>query len=140
MNSLSKEPYRFKKEEVKVHDIFYAEHFDYNGVKMGHYFYCIHTQEDDINHDLFRDITGLLITTKPALGYTCEININGKPAYVCCDKEMRFMAEVGKIQVKYQKPTKKEKQNVIKTHQKYQKEKNRQLKKGLKHNAKSFGK
>ncbi len=133
----NKEPYRFEKETVNTHDIFYGEHYDYNGVKMGHYFYCIHTQEEDANNSLFRDVTGLLITTKPAPGYSCEIEINGRVAYVCCDREIRFMAEVGRVQVKYFKPTEKERREVLKCHKKFQKEKIRQMKKGLKVNAKN---
>lgn len=140
MNFLSKDKYRFEKEEVKTHDIFYAEHYDFNGVKMGHYFYCIYSQDEDQTNNLFRDITGLLITTKQPVGYSCEIEINGKKAYVCCDTEVRFMAEVGRVQVKYHKPTSQEKKDVMKCHKKFQKEKIRQMKKGMKNNVKGIGK
>lgn len=126
---------KFEKEQIKTHDIFYAEHYDLNGVKNGHYFYCIHTQEEDPNNGLFRDVIGLLITTKKPPGYSCLININNKDAYVCCDNEFRFIAEVGRIQVKpYYKATEKERKNILRCFKNFQKEKIRQMKRGLKNN------
>jgi hypothetical protein len=123
---------RFEKETVKAHNIFFASHPDYNGKKVSHYFYCIHSQEDDVNNNLFRDIAGLIITTKKPEGYYSRIKINGKEAFVCADREIRFISSVDNVQLKRIEPTKKEKKELLKIHQKYYKEKTRQLKKELK--------
>lgn len=125
------EKYIFQKEVIRPHDIFYGEHFNYTGEKMGHYFYCVHSQEEDVNNGLFRDIIGLLITTKKPLGYFCEIEINNKAAYVCCDKQVRFISETGKVQLKHYRPTREEKKKVFKCLRDFEREKFRQMKRGL---------
>ena len=122
--------YHFDKEVVKAHDIFFAEHYDLNGEKYGHYFYCIYNQEEDEELGLFRDVIGLLITTKEAKGYVATININGKEAHVLCDKEVRFIADRKNIKNKYIKISKEEKVIVMEMYKKFCKEKIKQLKKG----------
>ena len=124
--------YHFDKEVVKAHDIFFAEHYDLNGEKFGHYFYCIYNQEEDIELGLFRDVVGLLITTREAKGYVAKININGKDAYVLCDKEVRFIADRKIIKNKYIKITKEEKKIVLEMYKKVCKQKLKQLKEGSK--------
>ncbi len=126
-----KTTYHFNKEDVKPHDIFFAEHYDFNGNKVGHYFYCIHAQNQDKNNELFRDITGLLITTRDAMGYTVPITISGKEARVCCDRPTRFISETGKVSYKFIQVSKKTKKGVLKIYKQYIKEITRQLKKGL---------
>lgn len=124
--------YRFKREDIGPHDIFYAEHFDFNGIKVGHYFYCVYSQQSDKNNGLFRDIIGLLITTKEVPGYNVKVQINGKDAYVCCDNEIRFMADVGKVKNKHMDLTSKERKSIMACYKKLNKQKHRQLKVGLK--------
>lgn len=122
--------YHFDKEVVKAHDIFFGEHYDLNGEKYGHYFYCIYNQEEDEELGLFRDVVGLLITTKEAKGYVATIKINGKDAHVLCDKEVRFIADRKNIKNKYIKISKEEKVIVMEMYKKFCKEKIKQLKKG----------
>lgn len=124
--------YRFDKEAIQTHDIFYAEHYDIHGVKYGHYFYCIHTQREDKNNTLFRDVIGLLITTRDVPGYTHKIIINNKEAFVCCDKEVRFPNEVGVINNKFFKIDIEDRKKVMEQYKKMCKEKIRQMKGGLK--------
>lgn len=131
---LMKPHYHFKKEDVKPNDIFYAEHYDYNGNKVGHYFYCVYSQINDKDNNLFRDVIGLLITTKDVPGRNVNVKINGKQAYVCCDNELRFIAEVGKVQNKHINLTSKEKKNVMRSYKKMNKEKEKQMKVGFKRN------
>jgi hypothetical protein len=108
--------------------MFLAEHYNYNGDKVSHYFYCIYSQENDKNNGLFRDIVGLLITTKPPVGYNSQVTINGKEAYVCCDKEERFISETNAVTYKHQTFSKTERKNVIKVYKSFRKEIERQLK------------
>lgn len=129
---MMKTTYHFKKANISPNDIFYAEHYDLNGVKSGHYFYCIYSQEEDNNNDLFRDVTGLLITTKKPKGYAQKVIINEKTVYVCCDSIYRFVADVDKIRNKFINLTKKEKTKVIKCFKSFQKETQKQLRTGLK--------
>jgi len=121
---------RFNREEIKPHSIFFAEHYDFNGYKVGHYFYCIYVQSKDKNNGLFRDIVGLLITTKEAQGYACPIILNTKQAYVCCDRATRFICDDKNVSLKVFKPSNKEKKAIIKNYAKYTKEILRQIKKG----------
>lgn len=123
--------YHFDKEVIKPHDIFFAEHYDLNGEKFGHYFYCIYSQELDKNFGLFRDVVGLLITTKESKGYVSTIEIKDKTAFVLCDKEIRFIADKKFVKNKFVKTTNKQKRDVMKTYAKYVKEKQRQIKKGI---------
>jgi hypothetical protein len=123
--------YHFDKEQIKAHDIFFAEHYDMNGEKFNHYFYCIYSQEEDKKLGLFRDIIGLLITTKEPKGYIAEVTINGKQAYVICDKEVRFFSDKKFVKNKYITITNKEKRKVISVYKKAHKEKIKQLKKGI---------
>lgn len=127
-----KKTYRFNKANINPNEIFYAEHYDLNGHKNGHYFYCIYSQEEDQSNKLFRDVVGLLITTKKPQGYSSKVFINGKDAYVCCDSSYRFVAEIERVNNKHIKLTRKEKQNVVKCYRKFNKEKLRQLKVGKK--------
>ena len=85
-----------------------------------------------IKNNLFRDVVGLLITTKEPKGYTQEVVINGRKAYVCCDSEYRFVADVTKVNNKRIQLTTKEKQNVVRCYKKFQKENMRQMKARLK--------
>ena len=123
--------YHFDKEPLKAHDIFFAEHYDLNGEKFGHYFYCIYAQEEDKKLGLFRDVVGLLITTREPKGYIAEVMINEKQAYVICDKEVRFFSDKKFVKNKYVKLTNKVKKLVIKVYKKAHKERIRQLKKGI---------
>ena len=129
---MKKKTYLFNKADINPNDIFYAEHYDLNGIKSGHYFYCIYSQDEDISNNLFRDVVGLLITTKEPKGYTQEVVINGRKAYVCCDSEYRFVADVTKVNNKRIQLTTKEKQNVVRCYKKFQKENMRQMKARLK--------
>jgi hypothetical protein len=123
--------YHFEKEVIKAHDIFYAEHYDLNGEKFGHYFYCVYSQEEDKKLGLFRDVVGLLVTTKEPKGYSVEVVISEKKGYVLCDKEVRFIADKKYVKNKYIKITNKEKRQVMKMYKKLFKEKQKQMKKGL---------
>lgn len=128
MNSRS----RFEKVTIKPHDIFYAEHFSHSGAKIGHYFYCIHSQEEDASNHLFRDVLALIITTKKVPGYNVEVFINGRVAYVCCDNPMRIAASTENVDLKrFKVPI--EKQREILTCMKYFNEEiQRQLKRSMK--------
>ena len=125
-------PYRFEKADIRPHDIFYAEHYSYSGAKIGHYFYCVHSQDEDKSNELFRDILALLITTKETPGYNVEIRVNGKRAWVCCDNPFRLMASVENIDLKPFKAPKKKQLEIMKCMKSFEKEKQRQLRKGLK--------
>lgn len=120
--------YHFNKEVVKPNDIFYAEHDNLSGKKVGHYFYCIFSQEEDTKKGLFRDVLGLMITTQETQGYAAPVTINGKIATVCCDKLFRFVADSNIIKNKYIKLTRKEKKSVMKEYQRFVKESLRQMK------------
>jgi hypothetical protein len=123
-----KKNYRFNREDIKVHDIFYGEHYDLNGKKFGHYFYCVYSQIQDTDNKLFRDITGLLITTKEIPGYHYKININDREAYVCLDNEVRFVSDSELVQNKYVEVSKKDKMAIIKLYNKFHKIKLKMLK------------
>lgn len=123
--------YKFEKADIKPHDIFYTEHYSYSGAKIGHYFYCVHAQEEDKSNDLFRDILALLITTKETPGYNVEIMINGKRAWVCCDNPFRLMSSVDKIDLKPFKASRKKKKEIMNCMKRFEKEKQRQMKNGL---------
>jgi hypothetical protein len=99
--AFEKKTYHFNKEGIKANDIFYGEHYDLNGKKFGHYFFCIYSQEQDSKNKLFRDIIGLLITTKEVPGYNYKMEINGRVAYVCVDNEVRFVSDSNVVQNKY---------------------------------------
>jgi hypothetical protein len=122
--------YHFNKEEIQAKDIFYGEHYDLNGKKSWHYFYCIYSQDNDKTHELFRDIIGLLITTKQPKGYYIEVNINEKIAYVCCDIEIRFFSSVDMVQNKHITLNKKEHKKIYECYNKFTKIKIKQIKKG----------
>ena len=83
---------------IKTGDIFHAEYNNYYGTKKRHYFYCIYSQEEDINNHLYEDVIGLMITSNKKLDYIVD-NINDynvkvklytTNSYVCCDKIFRF--------------------------------------------------
>lgn len=120
--------YRFNKEVIKPNDIFYAEHEGFNKEKTGHYFFCIYAQEEDKGNGLFRDIIGLMITTKDAQGYTAKVVINGKDAVVCCDRPFRFVSDTLYVQNKYIHLSKKELQGIHKKYASFVKESLKQLK------------
>jgi hypothetical protein len=123
--------YHFDKENIKAHDIFFAEHYDLNGGKFGHFFYCIYAQEEDKKLGLFRDVIGLLITTREPKGYIAELMINDKKAYVICDKEVRFFSDKKYVKNKYIKVSNKERKAVLKAYKQAHNEKLKQLRKGI---------
>lgn len=61
-----------------------------------HYYVCVYTQDFDGNNALNYDVYGLIVTSNPKYeklahdDYNAPIKINGKKAYVCCDKWFRF--------------------------------------------------
>lgn len=126
--SHQKKTYRFNREDIRPNDIFFGEHYDLNGRKFGHYFYCIYSQQHDSKTRLFRDITGLLITTKEVPGYTYKMTINDREAYVCIDNEYRFVSDTEIVQNKYIEISKKDKANILKMYRAFAKNKIRQMK------------
>lgn len=82
---------------AKIGDIFLVEYKNYYGHQK-HYFYCVYSQEMDINNILTNDVVGLLITTNRKMekiikndnDYNVKIKLYTQNAYVCCDKQMRF--------------------------------------------------
>lgn len=117
---------------IKAKDIFYAEHFDFYGRKTNHYFYCVYSQANDKSHLLYRDIIGLIITTRKPKGYYESVIINGKVAYVCCDNEHRFSLSAKNVETKDISLTKEEHKKIIKKYENFMKIKIKQLKKGEK--------
>lgn len=81
---------------AKPFDIVYA---NFGGKK--HYYVCIYTQKLDPNNPLKNDIYALFITTNPKFeylinhhnDYNVKTEINGKKAYICCDKVTRLKPE-----------------------------------------------
>ena len=130
MMALTKKTYHFNREDVKPNDIFYAEHYDLNGEKFGHYFYCVYSQYEDKENKLFRDIIGLLITTRDVPGYNYQMRINGKDAYVCVDSEFRFVSDSDNVQNKHIDVSKKDAKNVLKMYKKFIAKKFKQMKGG----------
>ena len=128
--AFEKKTYRFNREDIKPNDIFFGEHYDLNGRKFGHYFYCIYSQGQDTNNNLFRDIIGLLITTKEVPGYNYKMEINERVAYVCVDNEVRFVSDMDIVQNKYIEISKKDKTNIIKMYKKFCKNKIKQMRGG----------
>ena len=116
--------------QVAPKDIFYGEHYDWNGNKAKHYFYCIYSQTNDKTHNLYRDIIGLLVTTKEPKGYYVTVTINDKTAYVCCDVETRFFANIETVQNKYIQLTDKEHKMILKCYKRFTRNKIKQIKKG----------
>jgi hypothetical protein len=130
MNNMvfEKKTYHFSREDIKPNDIFYGEHYDLNGRKFSHYFYCIYSQEQDIKNKLFRDIVGLLITTKEVPGYNYKMEINGRTAYVCVDNEIRFVSDSNMVQNKYVELSKKDKLQILRMYKKFCRNKINQMK------------
>lgn len=120
--------YHFSREDIKPNQVFYADHYDLNGNKYGHYFYCIYSQNEDKDNKLFRDIVGLLITTKEVPGYNYKMTINGRNAYVCIDSEFRFVSDQARVQNKYVDISKKDAKNIYRMYQKFCKKKLKQMK------------
>jgi hypothetical protein len=123
-----KTTYRFNREDIKVNDIFYGEHYDLNGKKFGHYFYCIYSQMEDSGNKLFRDIIGLLITTKEIQGYFYKMKINDKDAYVCVDNEVRFVSDTEIVQNKYIQISRTDKRNIVNLYRKFYRTKLKMMK------------
>lgn len=67
-----------------------------NTKKDKHYYVCIYAQTLDGNNRLTSDIYGLVVTTNnkyenlPYNDYNVPLEINGKKAYVNCDKLVRI--------------------------------------------------
>lgn len=125
-----KKTYHFSREDVKPNDIFYAEHYDLNGEKFGHYFYCVYAQHYDQDNKLFRDVLGLLITTREVPGYTYKMRINDKDAYVCLDSEFRFVSDTQSIQNKHIDVSKIDARNILKSYKRFCNKKFKQMKGG----------
>lgn len=119
---------------VKAGNIFLAEYSNYYGEKKRHYFYCIYSQEEDINNNLNEDVIGLMITSNKKMDYIIEnkndynvkIILHSKNVYVCCDKIFRF--NKNEIKTKGGAITKKEKKEIDFYYKKFIKESLRQLK------------
>lgn len=122
-----KKSYRFNREDIRPNDIFFAEHYDLYGKKFGHYFYCIYSQQHDRKSRLFRDVIGLLITTKEVPGYAYKMTINDREAYVCIDNEKRFVSDSDIVQNKYIDVSKKDKLNILKMYKLFHKSKLKQM-------------
>lgn len=83
---------------IKSGDIFHAVYDNYYGENKKHYFYCIYSQEEDINNKLNEDVIGLLITSNEKMefivnnqnDYNVKIKLYTTDCYVCCDKIFRF--------------------------------------------------
>ena len=129
--ALEKKTYRFNREDIRPNDIFFGEHYDLNGRKFGHYFYCIYSQGQDSKNNLFRDIIGLLITTKEVPGYNYKMEINGRVAYVCVDNEIRFVSDIDIVQNKYIEISRKDKNKIIKMYKRFCKNKINQMRGGF---------
>lgn len=119
-------------EFISAHEIFFATHYDYKGDKYQHYFYCIYSQRRDETADMTRDIVGLMISSKKQKGYVVEINVEDKTLYVCCDIEMRFIADIDKVQRKNKiKLDSQTQQKIMSCYREFTNAKFEQLEKGL---------
>lgn len=119
--------YHFNREDIKANDIFYAEHYDLKGERFGHYFYCIYAQHYDRDNKLFRDIVGLLVTTREVPGYNYSMRINDKDAYVCVDSEFRFVSDSDSVQNKFIEVSKEDRKNIAKMYKLFCKKKIKQM-------------
>lgn len=118
---------------VKAGEIFHAEYNNYYGSKKRHYFFCVYSQEKDINNRLNEDVIGLMITSNSKMkkiikrqnDYNVKIKLNATTSYVCCDKVFRFHKNeidyVGNPLNVYEKRT------IIRYYKKFFKESLRQL-------------
>lgn len=127
----SRETFRFEKIDLRPHDIFFANHYSHNGTKIGHYFYCVYSQQTDESNELFRDVLALLITTKEVPGYNVEIEINGKKAYVCCDNPIRLMSSGHNAVLKPIRLTEEKQREILNCFNDFKKEATRQMKRGI---------
>lgn len=120
--------------KIKAGDIFHATYSNYYGQNKQHYFYCIYSQESDINNNLNEDIIGLMITSNEKMDYiiknkndyNVKIKIGKRVSYVCCDKIFRFNKK-DKINTVKDKLTFKERKSINKYYKKFINESFRQL-------------
>lgn len=119
---------------IKTGDIFHVEYSNYYGSKKKHYFYCIYSQEQDINNRLNEDIIGLMITSnkkydtivKKHNDYNVKVKLYTTDSFVCCDKIFRFNKN-DKIELKGDLLDEHEKKMVLIYYKKFLKESLRQL-------------
>lgn len=102
---------------------------------QNHYFVCIYTQLIDNANRLTNDIYGLVISTNKKYehifenhynDYNAKIKINGKDAYVCCDKLTRISTRQERIILKHISLTENEKEDIKKYLKKFLQEVKRQ--------------
>lgn len=118
---------------IKTGDIFHAEYDNYYGTKKKHYFYCVYSQNEDINNTLNEDVIGLMITSNQKMDYIIEnkndynvrIELYEKEVYVCCDKIFRF--NKNEIDIKGDMLNQEEKDEILVFYKKFIKESLRQL-------------
>lgn len=119
---------------IKTGDIFHVEYNNYYGSKKRHYFYCIYSQEQDINNKLNEDIIGLMITSNKKMDfiiksnndYNVKIKLYTTESFVCCDKIFRFNKN-DKIELKGDLLDDFEKKMILKYYKKFIGESLRQL-------------
>lgn len=123
---------------IKAGDLFHARYLNYQGELKHHYFYCVYTQQDDVNNKLSSDIVGLLISTNEKFAkleaqgfndYNVSVEINGRKAWVCADKMYRFMLTdtTCNIEKKKMRLTQKEKEEVLSRFTRFYLETTRQM-------------
>ena len=123
---------------IKAGDLFHAQYLNYQGELKHHYFYCVYTQQDDVNNNLASDIVGLLISTNEKFAkleaqgfndYNVSVEINGRKAWVCADKMYRFMLTDAtcNIEKKNTRLTQKEKEEVLSRFTRFYLETTRQM-------------
>lgn len=119
---------------IKTGDIFLVEYSNYYGSNKRHYFYCVYSQEQDINNKLNEDIIGLMITSNKKMDfiirsnndYNVKIKLYTTESYVCCDKIFRFNKN-DKIELKGDLLDDFEKKTILKYYKKFIGESLRQL-------------
>lgn len=81
---------------IKPYDIFFANKPSDFKDRYKHYYVCVYFQGFDPRNKLRNDVYGLIITTNKKYetilhnDYNVPIRMNGKQAYVCCDKLVRI--------------------------------------------------
>ena len=123
---------------IKAGDLFHARYLNYQGELKHHYFYCVYTQQDDVNNNLVSDIVGLLISTNEKFAkleaqgfndYNVSVEISGRKAWVCADKMYRFMLTDATCNIEKKKTrlTQKEKEEVLSRFTRFYLETTRQM-------------
>jgi hypothetical protein len=118
---------------IKPFDIFFAQKPSDFGDKRKHYYVCVYSQALDPKNKLWNDVYGLIITTNkkyesiPENDYNVSIYVNGKKAFVCCDKLIRMKID-DNVEIKKKKLSKIERQRIRNNLNKFLREMAKQIK------------